>query len=72
MFFRYPDSEVRLCVHCRDCMINNNNEILNKLKLLLYTRALHAVQKKKKRRKRLGQYNSSDKPIHGQYTSRYN
>ena len=49
---------------------NNNNEILIKREPLVYTRAQRAVQRKK--RKRLGQYNSNNKPIHGQYTSRYN
>ena len=29
-------------------------------------------KERKKKRKRLGQYNSNDKLIHGQYTSRYN
>ena len=48
---------------------DNNNEILIKHKPLVYTRAWHAVQEKKKR---LGQYNSHNKLIHGQYTSRYN
>ena len=37
---------------------------------LVYTRARRAVQRKKK--ERLGQYNSNNKLIHGQYTSRYN
>ena len=48
---------------------NNNYEILTKREPLVY-RAGHAVQRKK--RKRLGQYNSNNKLIHGQYTSRYN
>ena len=51
---------------------NNNNEILIKRKPLVSTRARLAVQKKRERtkRERLGQYNSNNKLIHGQYTSR--
>ena len=51
---------------------NDNNEILFKREPLVFTRARHAAQKKKKEKKRLGQYNSNNKLIHGQYTSRYN
>ena len=50
---------------------NNNNEILIKRELLVYTTARRVVQRKR-RRKGLGQYNSNNKLIHGQYTSRYN
>ena len=55
---------------------NNNNEILIMRKPPVYARALCAVQKRKRKKKgekkRLGQYNSNSKLIHGQYTSRYN
>ena len=53
---------------------NNNNEILIKREPQVYTTAQWAVQKKKKKEeeRRLGQYNSNNKLIHGQYTSRYN
>ena len=37
---------------------------------LVYTKAWRTVQKRKK--ERLGQYNSNNKLIHEQYTSRYN
>ena len=48
---------------------NNNNETLIKREPQVYTRAWRTVQKEKKIR--LGQYNSSNKLIHAQYTSRY-
>ena len=41
------------------------------MKYLLSTN-LSALYRKKRRRRRLGQYNSNNKLIHGQYTSRYN
>ena len=47
-----------------------STKILIKREPLVYTRAQGAVQKKKK--KGLGQYDSINKLIHGQYTSRYN
>ena len=50
---------------------DDNTEILIKHEPLVNTRAWRIVQKKE-RRKSLGQDNSSNKLIHGQYTSRYN
>ena len=47
---------------------NNNNEILIKREPQVYTTARCAVYNNKKW---LGQYNSNNKLIHGQYTSRY-
>ena len=51
--------------HCNTSN-NNNNEILIKCEPLGYTRARHTVQKKKEKKKRLGQYNTNNKLIHGQ------
>ena len=49
-----------------------NNEILIKCEPPVYTRAQCTVQRQKKKRKRLGQYNSNNKLIQGQYIRRYN
>ena len=49
---------------------DDDNEILIKREPLVYTRG--ALYKKKTKIERLGQYNSNNKLINGQYTSRYN
>ena len=88
LFYDYSSSVFSLCrlwtfwrPQGAICWIFNNttnNEILIKHEPLACTRAQCAVQKKQhtqkkiERKKRLGQYNSNNELIHGQYTSRYN
>ena len=58
--------QIRVVITC------NDNEIIIKREPLVFTRARRAVKEKKKKKERLGQYNSNNKLILGQYTSRYN
>ena len=74
------------CVMFLLCLLNNNNnnddnnnsEILNKREPLVCTRVRRAghihthTHTHTHTHKRLEQYNSNNKLIHGQYTSRYN